>query len=597
MVMRRSRARRARFFPLAAALAFASGGCGLIAGIRDLELAPAEDAGPAEAAVNDAPSGDSALPDVAVDGAISLSIDPVSVYLGRPALLVARVPAGTTDVTFKWTINLAPQGSTITTSSLIGATGATPSFQPDLEGTYVVTAEATHLGAVMTAQVQVHVFEASVFYIHTQLSPSTVAFFRSIGTGGGVPHSFDCFTTTPQGPNEGWGARVGGAGFDFWEAPPGVESRVAFIYPDTDPDSGSNGLSLITATTSSTGGCTGSRIRRDEGPPVPFLQPRFSPDGTRIAYVRAVPGAARIATVGFDGTNAHFDIAPVQAYSDGGGIYDGSIPYAQPIPQRPQWKDATHVGWIQPLGGSYQIALASDQDQQSPSLYMRCALPTPLEFLFLPNGDVVASTFVPGLDGGQGATDLLVLRPDATTRQCSVVRNLTRGIPGASFNDFALSPDATQLASAGFDPSISGGAAAYVVPVDGSGPPLRLAAPGVGAGNGPRWVASGALLAYGANNGIRVVAPDAGQLFGPDAALPDAGADADAGPPPPPFDAGPSPVRTLVQASGSDHTYGVGNGVYTGCSMGTLAGGSAATLSGASLAFALLVARRRRRRR
>ncbi len=597
----RSRVTSRLAFLVAAASA---AGCSLVAGINDLEFAPAGDDGggtdavAADGSTADSPSGDDASSgdDTSVDGAIAFTVDPLSVYVGQTATLVSHVPVGTTGVTYAWTLDVVPLNSTLTTASLGQATTGAPTFVPDQVGTYALTGVATHQGAVEIAHVQVRAYEAPIFYLQAQTSPSTAAFVRAIGTLGTDAGALDCFLSTPQGPNETWGPRVGGAGADFWEGAPGTESRLALMYPDNDPDTGVNGISLI-AISSKTSACSGARLRRDEGAPVPFIQPRLSPDGARIAYVRAVPGAAAVAAVGFDGQNPHLDVAPYFADADGGPVYDGSIPLAQPIPRRPSWKDTTHFGFVQQLAGRFQIALVTDQDQSPISVYMQCGLQTPSEFAFLPNGDVLASLYVPQVDGGQGAVDIVVLTPDPTTRQCSLVRNLTHGAPTASFTDFSLSPDGAQVAFAGFDPAING-SAPYVAAVDGSSAPVRLAGT-VAAGSGPRWVAGGSLLAYGLSaTSLRAIPPTAVKVFPPDAGVTDAGdagdgGDADAAQPP--FDAGPALERVLVQAKGTDHVYSFGNGVYTGCATSRGASGPLATLGGALAALGLLLARRRRK--
>src|SRR4029079_7695873 len=126
----------------------------------------------------------------------------------------------------------------------------------------------------------------------------------------------------------------------------------------------------------------------------------------------------------------------------------------------------------------------------------------------LPDGSVVVSYAKPLLDAAPGATDLWVLKPNATTKACDGVRNLTNlTSSAASATDFSLSPDRKKVAFLLLDPTVDAGAGntgptLYTAAVDGSG--LAAPVPGVphyGAGalaalgasyeSGPRWIAGG----------------------------------------------------------------------------------------------------------
>jgi MYXO-CTERM domain-containing protein len=104
--------------------------------------------------------------------------------------------------------------------------------------------------------------------------------------------------------------------------------------------------------------------------------------------------------------------------------------------------------------------------------------------------------------------DLLVYKPNATTKACEVVRNLTNNKGSdALARDMALSPDKTQVAffsGVGTGDVISGqnSLLLFTVPTDGSKPAAQV--PGASefgvVGSGPRWAAGGTALTYGAVN-------------------------------------------------------------------------------------------------
>src|SRR5690606_9548142 len=147
-----------------------------------------------------------------------------------------------------------------------------------------------------------------------------------------------------------------------------------------------------------------------------------------------------------------------RAIGDGGLDPDGGIELVIPgspahtVP--PRWKDAKHVGWVSYTSfpasrTAWEIWSVEDVPSAVPQLVMRCdgALSS---FDFLPDGKILASVRheVTAADGGVATPmDLLVYEPDAATKACTLVRNLTGYDESAQFaRDFALSPDKTTVA-------------------------------------------------------------------------------------------------------------------------------------------------------
>ncbi|HVH45946.1 MAG TPA: hypothetical protein VM925_26535, partial [Labilithrix sp.] len=247
---------------------------------------------------------------------------------------------------------------------------------------------------------------------------------------------------------------------------------------------------------------------------------RFSPDGTRIAYLHDVDGKASLATVGFDGANKR-ELSPSQSAGADAGLdpdagtiigNSGGMPRG-PLP--PRWKDATHVGWITFVGPEasssnateWELYVVEDKAGATPQLVMSCSGSAVSSFDFLPDGPIVATArHVVSLDAGDETPgDLLVYRANATTKQCEIARNLTGHQSSTKVaRDLALSPDKSLVAFfSGTGSGVVGDSnnelRLFTVPVDGSSPAAPVPGTGAGAdpGIGPRWAAGGTALTWG----------------------------------------------------------------------------------------------------
>jgi PKD repeat protein len=513
---------------------------------------PVTDTGPSETVTANAASG--------------------SIYLGQIAQLDSSSSSAVppSPIAYAWAIVSAPAGSVVATASIIGANSAKPSFTPDKAGDYSVKVTATAAGVSNAKTVTITVVAAPIFYVATDTTnaadpTSSFNVIRSDGTGGAA---ITCVYRDAGSPANA--AQVAGSwGSDSWEAPPGTDSRATFLYSAKQPDGGTTSF-LASATSSSS--CAAPALVLDSAQTGNFAyQPRFSADGTRIAYVRNVTGeGARVATVGADGTTPHLEIATF--FANDAGVNGGVT--------RPRWQDATHIGWVTatPQTGnatSWEISTAPDANGSAATLFMTC--PTSMYgvatgFEFLPDGSVLVSALTPPGDGAPGPTDIVVLKPNGGTKACELVRNLSTlpGPSGAAAREFSLSPDKKRVAFLRQDTSAGAPASLFVAPVDGTTPPTAVSgAPASGGTAGPRWVAGGAMLSWG-QSGLSL-----GSDAGVGVAL---------------VSAGGGSLTTLVAPTKVTSGYAFGNGF---CSIG-IAGGSTATGIGALVGFAALLVRRRR---
>ena len=91
---------------------------------------------------------------------------------------------------------------------------------------------------------------------------------------------------------------------DTWEGPAGTASRGAFSEVDISPDGAAPTSHLLAATSDNTCQNPPAQVHVINGSTPQVQQPRFSPDGTRIAYIeQRTQSDVHIATVGFDGTD------------------------------------------------------------------------------------------------------------------------------------------------------------------------------------------------------------------------------------------------------------------------------------------------------
>lgn len=525
----------------------------------------------------------------------------LTLYLGQITQLDAVGSSVSTSdaLAFKWTVVSAPPGSAITTASLFNGGSARPTFTPDLAGVYTLSLTlSAGTQTQVTKNVTVTAYEASSVYLYNE-DPGggsiNTAGARAVATAsdGGI-RDLSCHVTD-AGSQDTFVASASMYASDYWEAPPGGVSKVAYFAADQQADAAAP-LTLFIAKTD--GSCATPPVKLEGYNPSDGLvmDVRFSPNGDRLAYVRKPGGHGdRLVTVGTDGTALHV-VAPFGAHADGTPDPDASAPTGSGnngsvVSLR--WLNATKVAWMQfPTGANWQIVTADDVDNSAPEAYMTCESESssdkPTMFALTSDGSVIVSQRVLFAAGKLGARDLLVYRPNAVTKHCELVRNLTSFTSdgGASYNsasNFSLSPNGSQIAFVATDATIdAGGATAtsiWTVAVDGTSPAAIVpGAPRIGAdpGSGPHWIAGGALLTWpqqqntvdsGVNNTSLaiVIAPSAGGV-----------------------------VRVLAKsASAANQTlYGVGTGAA--CSIGPMGRTSGAALA-AIASLACLMFRRRRR--
>ena len=247
---------------------------------------------------------------------------------------------------------------------------------------------------------------------------------------------------------------------------------------------------------------------------------RFSPEGTRVAYLHSVEGKPRLSTAGFRGEHPRL-LSAFQSVgrNDGGLDPDAGIAPGSGAPQTQmglRWLDGTRVGWVTFVGtedrasDAWELYSVQDAPGATPELVMHCANSRMVGFDFLPDSTVLAAARHPAradasAEALPGAMNLVVYRANAATKECEIVRALTQNTaPDSVARDLALSNDKTMVA---FFSGVGGGeqggfptaAGLYTVPVDGS----RPAAPVPGAegtadlGIGPRWISGGSAITWG----------------------------------------------------------------------------------------------------
>jgi hypothetical protein len=484
--------------------------------------------------------------------------------------------ANAANVTVTWAVTSVPPASGVTTAS-ITSSGA-PSFVPDLVGDYVVTATASVSGGPpVHATATVHAAAAAVLFARSVFDPNGgEVSVETAGHDGSNAHAVACaisFLASETSTYESRTLFAAATSMDVWEALAGQPSRYAFSGTATlaRDDAGDAPTFLIAGTTDSSCNQVPTTLVSASAPTGAFGQPRFSNDGSRVAYLVPVGSSFGVATIGFDGTAAR-TLGPIYATAPSSGDESQFI--------RPAWQDAMHVAWPSPTGsGTWSVVVASDTAAPAPSTYMTCTGSTPHHIVMLADGSVVAA-YAPT---SGAAANIFVLEPDAS-HACQVVHQLTSLTGGNSrAHDFDVSPDATTVAYLHYDASQFGNVAAsanegylYIVPIDGSVAPSPIGTPPVLGRIGPRWIAAGTRLAW-TRAGIPADGGDAREADDVNVVLPDGGAAID-----------------IVSGDGVDVVVGaVGPG--GSCSVGWSRSGS--SLAAFALGLIGLVAVRRRRAR
>lgn len=494
----------------------------------------------------------------------------ITIYIGNVAKVDGSLSTGESALTYAWTVKTPPPGSAITTAQLSGANTSVATFTPDKLGVYEL--ELTVIAGAQSAKTTttVTVVDPPVFYYDTSNDPDAGTFAAKLLVAGGTAPDggkpVACFERDAGGSFGAFTRYTATGGTDWWEAPAGQPSKAAFVM-ETTFDGGT--AQTLFATTSN-GSCATAPTKLDAVPPPAaashtYEQPRISPDGTRVAFVRQATNGAEVATIGLDGSQLRI-LGSRRVDNDGGALPEAGV-YVAPL-QRPFWQGTTHVAWIEndpnaPDG--WQIARAPDAANATREVLARCTGSAPSQAAFLPNGEVLVSQFV--TDKG---AQLIAYPIVAATKTCGTGRVLTPAPDGGQTNayDFMLSPDGKEVVYRSDEGAVS---ETRAVKVDGTSAPRKVSNTlAGGTKRGPRYVGSGSYVSFavgaspdvdGGFDGIVVVPTDGGGMS--------------------------------VAATGTS-VEAIGNGWFQACNMGAGAGSGVALAGIASLAL-LRIARRRRR--
>jgi WD40-like Beta Propeller Repeat len=469
-------------------------------------------------AASDAPPSDGTQPgdggsDANTHG-IRAVVSGAKVYLGQRATVDGSKSTSTFPgtPTFSWTVLSAPSSSSVTSGSLVGNNTASASFLPDVAGTYeleLVFASGIHSAK---ADATVTAFAPQVFYLEGTTSgegglvtpgpdASGSLGYYAVDSTGKNARPVMCPDFLPAGL-VGEVGDWGGIAFDTFEGEAGDPPKYAGFTVENDTTAMLGFASHLWSGTSLSS-C-------DAAPPIDLgifpgtspsltgyaMNPRFSPDGSRIAFLDQL---ANIVTVASNGSGAPTVVAAYDMNApDGsaGGAFDPS-PVGAVLP-RPQWF-GTSVAWARPTPTGWQIVTAPDMASAPVTVYMNCTSVAPRQFAFLPSGNVIAS-FRTTTTSPENLYQI-----DTT---CSVVKQYTNlsDTSAAVATDFSVSPDGNTLAFLSLDPAVQDaapfnypgqelvGGYLFVGPVDKSSDPVQIGTRA--ALYGPRWIGGGTLLVF-----------------------------------------------------------------------------------------------------
>jgi hypothetical protein len=468
-----------------------------------------------------------------------------SVYVYQLAAVDGTMSTSTQGTpTYSWTFLSYPPGSKVSTT-LLGAGTAKATFVPDVPGDYklqlVVAAGAHH----SMADAKVTAYAAQVFYLQgnatgvdgglaASASSGAIGFenYYAVDYDGKNARQVICPQPLPVAASLGIIGDLGGVGFDFWEGEAGVPPKFAGFTFEPDDAAAAAGDPYATRLWSGT-----SNSSCDASPPMsldvfPYtgineffefgFEPKFSPDGTRIALYDA---NLNVLTYAADGSEHHIVAPFFQGEPDGSASTLTFDPGAiEPEPPRPQWytgpSGALNVAWARPTTTGWEIVTAPDMPGATATVYMSCTGVTPREFTFLPTGNVILSYRTTA----GGPENLYQLNSSCTAIQ--TYTNLSSNAASVA-TDFDISPDGKTIAFLSVDPAVQDaaplsltGAGGYLfsAPVDNSSAPKQIGTRPLL--YGPRWIGGGTLLVVTRDDGfptgalpassVAVIDPDAG---------------------------------------------------------------------------------------
>jgi hypothetical protein len=434
---------------------------------------------------------------------VQLNVADLNVYLGQTAQLDATPTTGSGAIAFAWTLKSAPQGSQVNTAAIGNANTGKPTLTPDVKGEYVLSVTATAGSASASKDVKVNAYAAPILYTLSKVNASPPYYeVHTVGSDGQGAHPLTCRVVPypdagPDSDNGGFfliSLFVSALGVDWWEAPPGEPSRVAFAdFRPTSDGGGTVGLAI--GTTESSCQNPPTLVRQFSGKNAMTLQPSFSPDGSKVAFIEQADDEYRIGAIQFDGSG-YRSVATYCAGADAGGRSCESS-YAS----RPRWLSDGRLAWVQDVHGNdveWRIVAAKDEANASVEEVLRCAGEGPRQIWPLKDGSFITSF----RETKQKPVDLVVMKRGQSGR-CEIVRNLTKFTgAGSRARDFAVSPDQTEIAylhhegADAKDNDLDTGGAIYRVKIDGSGGPQPVLEAKEESFPGPRYIAGGSLFSF-----------------------------------------------------------------------------------------------------
>lgn len=403
--------------------------------------------------------------------------------------------AGSSDgmagpLTYDWTIESVPDGSTVDTDSLSSTSDVAPTFFPDLGGDYTVGLVITNADDE-TDSIS-HTFTVPTFDIpymaisgNASGSTRTPSLMKSDGTGA---KELGCFFTEAAANEHAWLRALSDEGqFDidaFYGNDAADPSRLGFMRSDP---AGGNLLQLASSETecdqANPPEITGGRL------------PRFSPDGSRIAFF----STRQVVTAASDGT-------AIRIVRPAGVAGDHTLTDAPPF-----WLDNETVGWLELDAERDQVIYAAPDEADGFNNLVKLKT--------LTNCGEVVSPFAQISQVGMSAAGLIITAHPAAVDDptniflledvgndkysCLRVSVSNSRISGSFANaqDFDISPDGTQVLFMRRmdDTDADTGARAtrlYVVPADNSSPPELVYGDDTDANNGARWGGDGEQIVW-----------------------------------------------------------------------------------------------------
>jgi Tol biopolymer transport system component len=391
---------------------------------------------------------------------------------------------------YSWAVTGTPGAPDATTG-----TGPTFSFAPSVAGTYEVTLTvSTADGDTNFAKAGASATAIPLFFRQSQLTAATDSFVLAVvGSDGVEPHTLDCPQMIADASGSG-DAGVANRG-TYGDTPGAFGTSALYI----DGQEARVVFEKVTATehqllfTDENGDCASRPpVRLDATPNVQHLVPRFSPDGTRVAWFDSNGASSQIITAAVDGSARHV-------------VRTGKV-HSAPL----QWVDGTHVAWLEDASTNstphLQIAMAVDAagagDGAGRTTLVDCdptadanSLQVINQFTRVGTDWIVAGGVKSRTANPPGATILYRLKGNSCSSTMATV--LFDQPSGGYAWDFALSPDSTTLAVSAPEGVGASGADLFLVPVDGSVAPSRFIGSSPGLDDiGPTWIAGGKQLAW-----------------------------------------------------------------------------------------------------